>query len=812
MTTAPGSLYQPALPVARSYLIDLAIFVALTLFAAFFLATPIDSQRLIRIGIDDREVISGIHPAERSAEDGRYFRWTTGAAQLRLPAQNWAKHILALRLAAPQAGAHGIATEIRLGEHPLATVALPARPRVFHLMIPEKVLQPRNNDIQLVSPTFTAPNDPRQLGIVLFEARLSALNAPDWLFPLQVSALGLATLLLMLTLRAAGIGYERAGIAALFVLISLTMRQSDPRFIERWDATIFSLIIAACALAGWALQLAFPAPTPLAAGEHVTPQATGRWHWGWPLAFALIAILQFDQIWPHPGGIIPGPPGDNFEYVWKLQWFADALLQRHTAAFVPQMYYPVGYELAHSEMTPAHTLLGLPVTLLAGPTVSYNLQLFASYLLTGLFVALLATRIGAGRLGAFVAAVGVAFCLYRYARTLAHLPMMGTQWIALALYGLESFIQRRRATDALLAGLGTALAAWSSWYYGVTLPFLLALWLLLRWPWKETRLILAAWRGALVATLVTLALLLPYAQPYMQLRETSQVRHDMDTLLLLAARPVDYLIPSDLHRFWGPLMAESRAQVNGERRMTATLGLLALALVGIWRWRKRGIAWAAAGAGLASAIFSFGPYLELGSFTLPLPALWFYDHVPLLDSIRAWSRVGFYAQLCLGLLAGLGLTGIATWRHLWRALGMLAATLVVIESLNSSLMLSSTEPRALDRWLAQQPGTAAIVQVPDISSGYGEYYSLFNTRPLTIGYGTFPPARSSGDRGLLGSFPSPVAAAAMHRLDIEFMIVRIEVMNERRPGWQAEAAALTQVEQVYIDREYVVYRLRAPER
>jgi hypothetical protein len=792
---------------ARSALLTDAIAtLAFVLLSAFFLNTPVAYQRIVHVGVDDREIIAGMHPAEQSAEDGRYFRWTTGMARIRFALQGRSAHLLTLRLAAPQAGETGnVAAEIRQQDHLLASLSLTAQPRVYQTLLDSSLLNSRENDITINSATFQAAGDPRQLGVALFEARLQASDSSNWLIPLQVAALGLAILLLLLALRDAGVGFERIVIALLFVLISLSMRQSDPRFVERWDATMFALIVAGASLVAWVALRVFREPIAM---HSPTPPDGATPDWRLWLGILVIAIVQFDVIWPGLNTLIPGLPGDNFEYVWKLQWVVKALAQRHTMAFVPQIYFPVGYELAHSEMTPAHTLLGAPITLLAGPTVSYNFLLIISYILTAGFTALLALRMGTERLGAFVAAIGVSFCLYRFARAQAHLPMMGTQWIVLALYGLEGFIQRRRPRDAMVMSLGAALAAWSSWYYGVTLPLLLALWLLLRWPWRETRAMLAAWRSGIAALLVLLALLLPYAQPYMQLRENSQVRHDLATLRLLSAQPVDYLVPSDANRLWSQAIVPLRADANGERRMTAAFGLMILAAAGLWRWRRRGIAWALAGAGAASLIFSFGPNLELGAFSLPLPARWLYEYAPLLDSIRAWSRVGFYAQLCLGLLAALGLSGITAWRRHYQILGAMAVLLVVMETLNGPFMTSSSAPRAVDQWLARQPGTSAIVQVPDISTGYNEYYSLFHKRPLAIGYGTFPPPKSNADRALLNDFPAPVAIAAMRRLEIGIVIVRRNLLDAQRPGWWRDADANQQIERAYVDDQYVAYRLR----
>ncbi len=496
-------------------------------------------------------------------------------------------------------------------------------------------------------------------------------------------------------------------------------------------------------------------------------------------------------------------------YVWKLQWFADALAERRSPAFVPHLFYPGGYELAHSELTPAHTLLGLPLTQLVGATLTYNLLLIISTVLTALFTALLAHRLGAGRLGAFVASIGVGFCLWRYQHVLAHMPLFGTQWIILALYGLEGFIRRWRAHDALLVGTGVSLAAWSSWYYGPTLWIVLALWLLMRLPWREIRTFLTAWPAALVAPLVALALLAPYALPTLQILRGGENRHDYASLLLLSARPLDYLAPSRYHALWGEWAAQIAPEVEGERLVAPGFALLALAGVGMWRWRRSRVAWTLLGVAMVCFVLSLGPELHIGERTFPLPALLAYEHVPVLRSIRAWSRMAFYVQICIALLAALSLTGFPQWRRVWQIAGVIVIGGVLLESAHAApwVWRTSTEPRPVDRWLATQPGSGATLQVPDLFSGPVEYYTLFTGRPSLTGYGTFVPDDALADMSSLRFFPSQRMLTTVRRLGGEYILVRRDLMDRELPGWRERAMRYPELVQVYEDEAMVVYRL-----
>lgn len=785
---------------------DILLTLAIALVAAWLLLRPIETRRVITVGANDRAIITGFHEAEISASEGRPFRWTTGLATIRLAAMGFSNHRLGLRMSG--AGSASPLT-VALNDQELATLAVTPAPRTYHVFIPAEWMRAGDNTVTLRSATVQQPGDRRDLGVALFAVGLMALDEQWWLAPAQTAAITLATLLLLFTLHRLDVGRIRWLIAILFTAISLSMRHSDLRFEQRWEALLLTLGLAGTFLVGLTL-IHFSAP-----GSRPKQSNTGNLH---PslfnlhlpslILYAVFTILLLAPLIPHPAVSVPGPPGDNLEYVWKIQWFVDALAERRSPTFVPYLFFPTGYELAYSELSPAHTLLGLPLTVVAGAVITYNVLIAASFVLTALFTMLLAERLGAGTFGAFIAGAGVGFCLWRYQHMLGQMNMIGTQWVVLAIYGLEGFLRRRRAFDALLCGLGVALAAWSSWYYGPTLWLLLALWALLRWPWRETRAILAAWRPALAAPLVALALLAPYAHPTAQALRGGETRHDYAMLLLLAARPLDYLAPSRYHALWGDWAARVAPDTAGAQLVAPGISLLILAGGGLWRWRKQRVAWALFAVGAASVVMSLGPELRIGDASIPLPALLAYEYVPVLGSIRSWSRVALYAQICTGLLAALGLAGFAQWHRPGRIAGAILALGVVLEIMQAAPWHTTTGPRPVDRWLAQQPGSGATLQVPDSFAGPVEYYALFSRRPSLTGYGTFEPAGTMADMAWLREFPSARSVTTIRRLGGAYVLVQRDAMDRARPGWRDQAMQRPELARVYDDEAYTVYQVK----
>ncbi|HMO59123.1 MAG TPA: hypothetical protein PKC19_17350, partial [Roseiflexaceae bacterium] len=680
-----------------------------------------------------------------------------------------------------------------------ATINLTAQPRRYTILVAARHINWRSNIVAFRSPTFRHADDERELGIVLFETIFRATRPATWLPPVQVVLSGLTALALAVALRRMGAGHERLLLVALFVAISLVMRQSDLRFSQRWEALLLTGGIAAaaicCCLLRPAHQLAAPARRQLRHHE-----------WAIIGLFALLAALPLHQIWLRPGGLVLGPAGDNFEYIWKMAWFVEALGERRSPTFVPHFYAPNGFELANSELTPANTLLGLPLTLLFGPVAAYNLLIYFSYLLAAIFAFLLARRLGAPLPGALVGAIGLAFCLFHFQHSMSQITIVSsTQWIILAFYGWEGFLQQRRIRDALITAIGITLAAWSSWYYGPTLVLVLALYAPLRLAPRDLATLAAAWRPLIALGLTLAALVLPYAHPYLQLSAVGATRHPIANIVPFSAEPIDLLEPSVYHIVWGEYFL--RNPIGGPERVGFGLSLLLLALIGLWQQRRQRRAWCLAVIAMAATIISFGPLLAIGDLQIPMPAMLINLHVPVLQSIRVWARMVYFAQIAVAMLAALAFIGYTGWSHRRRAVMLLLAIGVVFELLNRAPWVTTTDPRGVDRWLAQQPVAGSLVQVPDILAGYNEYYTLFSRRPLLLGYGTFVPSGSQLTVADMHTFPSQRALRTMRRLGVAYLVVARDKLDIERPEWRSAINQLGGLQLVYEDAGHTLYRV-----
>jgi hypothetical protein len=237
------------------------------------------------------------------------------------------------------------------------------------------------------------------------------------------------------------------------------------------------------------------------------------------------------------------------------------------------------------------------------------------------------------------------------------------------------------------------------------------------------------------------------------------------------------------------------------------LCLLALAAIGIWRSRRYRAAQALLVISIASVIISLGPQLTIGGLTIWMPVDFIYDHVPILQSIRAWVRIAFYVQIGIALLAGLSFVGFGSLGRSRQVLLCLLAFGVICESISAPLWLSPSGPQPSDRWLAAQPGHGAVVSVPNIYSGANQYAALFHQHPLLIGYGTFTPPGSFEDSSMIMRFPAQVSITTMQRLGAEFVLVRNDLMDREQPGWREDTQQRLGAAPAYQDASVTIYRL-----
>lgn len=412
-----------------------------------------------------------------------------------------------------------------------------------------------------------------------------------------------------------------------------------------------------------------------------------------------------------------GPPGDNFEYLYKLWWFKRALFDLEVSPFfTADVFYPRGYHLALHEMSLANISLGMPLTVLCGETVSYNALVLLSFVLSGFGVYLLVFRLTGERLAALLSGVVYAFCSYRMGHLGAgHLNLLGTQWFPFMILCLEQMLDTGRTLPAVLVGIFFALSALSSWYYAPMFAIFAGVYVLWRGRQNQERAgarrlgVSYLWRllavSAVVAGLLMVPSIVHTAQQWSQ-REMAFSLREVD---IFSASVGDWFVPNAMHPFWGQLFAGYYANRQDVPEHMIALSWVAMLLVAValWprlkncgtgHWKKGSSAYAlllglslalalgttlhmngqrvyvavpawvengfTAVMGLLANRLALHPmpsYYELrlaGAIYLPLPTLLFYLYVPFFDAMRVWTRFGLISAFAVAVLAGFGLARI----------------------------------------------------------------------------------------------------------------------------------------------------------
>jgi hypothetical protein len=563
------------------------------------------------------------------------------------------------------------------------------------------------------------------------------------------------------------------------------------------------------------------------------------------LILALCLTYPLVAHWTH--GVL-GPPGDNFEYLYKLAWFKHALFDLHVSPFfTADVFYPEGYHLALHEMSLTNILLGMPLTVLWGEAVSYNALILLSFVLSGLSAYLIVFLWTRERFPALLSGVVFAFCAYRMAHLGAgHLNLLGTQWLPLFFLSLEVMLRSGKALSAVLAGVFFALLALSSWYYAPMCALCAGVYVLWRArPWREN---LRGRQLSLLALSVIVALLLmapsivQTAQQWSQ-REMAFSLREVD---IFSASVGDLFVPNVLHPWWGKWIAPYYAAREDVPEHIISLSWVALLLAAfaLWPCRKHAVMGFALLFGL-SAVLALGTTLHVNGqrvylaapvwiekgFTalmgllanrlalhrmpsyyelrvpeaiyVPLPTLWCYLFLPFFDAMRVWTRFGIVSAFAAAVLAGLGLSRIlrsrpSVARCPWLSILLMAAVVFELAAAPFPLGWSEVQAQPVDRWLREQtdPGAVAVFPLWKAEHGVALYASAVHGKPVVYGYGAFFPHRYRQARPVLWNFPSAESILLLQEWGVKYVLVGAKSYGAEWPAVErriGEFAALRPV-------------------
>ncbi len=448
-------------------------------------------------------------------------------------------------------------------------------------------------------------------------------------------------------------------------------------------------------------------------------------------AYALVTAWLFRELLPKAIWAMSHGP-DAPLYLWNVWWAQRAIWVEHTSPYFTRwIFFPDGIELWFHSFQLSALLPFLPIAAAGGPhgvVLAHNLTVLTSFVLSGLFVYLLAFDETRSHLGAWVAGAIFAFSAIRL-HSNSQTDLLSTQFLVLYVFLLLRTLRRQPAL-ATAAGFCLAFLAYDS-------LTLLVFGLLLTGPLvlMQPRRRQLAFRIALVLGIGTVLM-----APLLWNTLVAGARWNPPSRALVDAGGIDPRMfvmphhwPSRLDvvpalLFGGDWTALAGASLPGLWMkppifLYGALGytLLALSLLSalVGRERRR---WFWLALGIGALVLSLGPYLRLGErvlYAVPLPYRLLRD-LPGFAMSVAHYRYITPALLGLSIFAAFGVAacceprpGEARTVRLTRLAGGLAAALLVLaEQTSVSPSLVSIGPAPFARRLAEDAGDFAVLHYP----------------------------------------------------------------------------------------------------
>lgn len=486
-------------------------------------------------------------------------------------------------------------------------------------------------------------------------------------------------------------------------------------------------------------------------------------------AFFTLLLTAF-MTWPqalHPATTLV-LHHDTYFSIWRLAWVARALAVDPLHLFDANIFYPARGTLAYSDAMLLEGVLGAPLLWVGlSPTLTYNLLLFAGIAGSGLGMYVLARYLTGSTGAALVSAAAFTLAPYRIEHVM-HLELQWTMWIPLALWATHRTIDTASWRFGALTGVFLWLQVISCVYYGVFLAMFLAIMaplLLVAGPAQaRRRAFVALALGAALAAL----LILPYALPYLRVSQTLGGR-DLNEIGRYSARPINYLAATVFSWLWG-WTADRWGDV--EVRLFPGLIVVLLAVLSVVH-RRRG--WVLVYA--AGAVVAFGISLGLNN---PLYRLLF-DHVALLQGLRATARAAILVSAALSVLAGFGVQALIERAPRRGAATLMAAiALMAMDGAIRPLNMygrDALEPAPVYKVIRSAgPGVVLELPLPALNRLPGreaEYmlWSLQHWHPLINGYSGYYPPDYVRTLLRMAAFPDDQSIDWLRLHDVRYVVV-----------------------------------------
>ncbi|MFH1148843.1 MAG: hypothetical protein V1748_00050 [Actinomycetota bacterium] len=487
---------------------------------------------------------------------------------------------------------------------------------------------------------------------------------------------------------------------------------------------------------------------------------------------------------------------DPLGALWSFWWFRYAFGHGLPLSNCTMVAVPFGWKQTIFGTNPLTSLITVPLSIIAGETVAYNLILLLSFFLTALAMYFFARRLTGNRAAAGFAGFAFAFCPFMLAQGKEHIGLLSAFW--LPLFAL--FLIKALEKPGLRPVVWCAVILVLTWLYNLQYGMMAALFAVVFVP-----VVLLVRRrrsgrregggGRLVtAAVVCLVLVALAGLALVALRMPRVERREMSALYQYSARPWEYVLPGAEStllggRTRGFLTRNMHGSYTGESSLF--LGYVPLLLSGVAlcgaaaasrrrrgkgppggdepparedegggagdgagdgggepegaRTRRAGSLPYVLGlltTGAVAFLVSMPPTATVLRIKLYFPSWLLYKVVP---QFRAYSRFGVLVMFCVAALAACGVSFLLENRRLARHAVLVTTVLCVLVLAEFAIVppfysLETNKTTDYFYWLAEQPGKPAAAIYPmymrDEFNTYGYlFFQRLHSKPLLDGYG-----------------------------------------------------------------------------
>lgn len=485
---------------------------------------------------------------------------------------------------------------------------------------------------------------------------------------------------------------------------------------------------------------------------------------------AAFAALTVVMTWPMTRHLASEavPHDDVYFNMWRLEWFAHALITPGAHLFDTNIFYPARHTFAFSDAMLVEDAVAAPLLWLhVRPVLVHNLLLLAAIMLSGLAMYALASHLTKSVAAGAIAGLVFAFAPYRFEH-LMHMELQWAMWSPLAFLFLHRTFETGQRRDGVATGGCLALQMLSSIYYGVFLAVLLtvaAVLMLVRAGRAPLRHVVPALAlGGILAAVVSGAYAHPYALAHAEVGD-----RPISEVISFSALPKSYLAAPRENWLYGRY---THVATTDERQLFPGVVPVLLAMAGLLLLRPP--AWAMTYLLLLALAFDMSLGLHGYTFTF------LYGHVRAFRGFRALARLGMFVLLALAVLAAHGYRVIAgALRPAGRRVLFAGLACAMLCEYWTAVPLTRypNAPPAVYRVLAAQPrGVVAEFPMPRVDALPGDepehaYMSTFDWYPLVNGYsGNYPPSYLTCVKEL-EHFPDGRSLRQLQRDGVRYIVI-----------------------------------------